>query len=163
VPEQPQIERRAAQPYVAIAVDVTMQALPDAVDRGFPELFQWLAAHSIEPAGPPFIRYLRIDMEGELTIELAAPLEVQPPGDEHVTVGVLPAGRYVTLLHVGPYDGLIAANAALQHWARERDITWQMDGDSTWRGRVERYLTDPSQQPDPSSWQTELAYLTTDG
>jgi effector-binding domain-containing protein len=72
---------------------------------------------------------------------------------------VLPAGDYVTLLHVGPYDGLVQANAALQQWASQRHVRWAMDGE-TWLGRIERYLTDPSQEPDPSKLETELAYLT---
>jgi effector-binding domain-containing protein len=156
--EQPRIEHRAAQPYVAIPFRVSMQGLPGAVDEGFPELFGWLAAHSLSPAGAPFIRYLEVDMGAELTIEVAVPVDADPPADARVRADVLPAGRYVTLLHVGPYDGLLEANATLQRWAQEHGVSWQMD-DGRWRGRVEHYLTDPAQEPDPSRWRTELAYL----
>lgn len=155
----PQIEHRDAQPYAGIPVNVSMQGLAGAVDHAFPELFGWLAERSLTPAGAPFIRYLKVDMGSELEIELGVPVATEPTGDERVRAGVLPAGRYITLLHVGPYDGLVQANAALQQWAQERGISWQMDDDSRWRGRVERYLTDPAQQPDPSEWETELAYL----
>ena len=31
-----------------------------------------------------------------------------------------------------------------------------------WRGRIEWYLIDPTDEPDASLWQTELAYLLTD-
>lgn len=157
--QQPQIEHRDAQPYAGIPVNVSMQGLAGAVDHAFPELFGWLAERSLTPAGAPFIRYLKVDMGSELEIELGVPVAAEPTGDERVRAGVLPAGRYITLLHVGPYDGLVQANAALQQWAQERGISWQMDDDSRWRGRVERYLTDPAQQPDPSEWETELAYL----
>src|SRR5262249_57870495 len=71
---QPQIQNRAAQEYAAIPVRVTMDALPAAVDEGFPELFRWLGEHAVTPAGPPFIRYLVIDMAGGLQIELAGPV-----------------------------------------------------------------------------------------
>jgi hypothetical protein len=30
---------------------------------------------------------------------------------------------------------------------------------AAWRGRAEHYLTDPSQEPDPAKWETEVAYL----
>src|SRR3954471_20575207 len=103
--QQPQIEHRDAQPYAAIPVNVTMERLAGAVDHGFPELFGWLAEHSLTPAGAPFIRYLKVDMGAELEIELAVPVAAEPTGDERVRGGVLPAGRYITLLHVGPYDG----------------------------------------------------------
>ena len=157
--EEPHIEHRAPQPYVAIPFRVSMQQLAGAVDQGFPELFGWLASHALTPAGPPFIRYLEVSMDAELSIEVAVPVSTGPPAEGNIRAGVLPAGRYVTLLHVGPYDGLVEANATLQRWAQERNISWQMDSGSTWRGRVERYLTDPSQDRDPSTWQTEVAYL----
>ncbi|HEY3774824.1 MAG TPA: GyrI-like domain-containing protein [Solirubrobacteraceae bacterium] len=159
---QPHIEDRSAEPYVAIPVTVTMQTLAGAIDRGYPELFGWLASHGLTPAGPPFIRYLRIDMDAELDIELAVPVAGGAPADDRVHQAELPAGRYVVLLHVGPYDGLIDANATVQDWAEEHNIRWRRDHGSAWGGRVERYLTDPSAEPDSSRWETELAYLIDD-
>lgn len=159
--EQVQIEQRSAQRYVAIPLTVTMRELAAAVDRGFPQLFAWLATRPLTPAGAPFIRYLQVDMDAGLVVELAVPVDAEVATDGSVHGGVLPAGRYVTLLHVGPYDGLVQANATLQRRAAEQGLRWAMDG-ATWRGRVERYLTDPSQQPDASQWQTEIAYLTDD-
>lgn len=158
---QPQITQRPAQSYVAIPVTVRMPNFAAAIDTGFPELFAWLAEHSLAPTGPPFIRYLRVDMDGELAVELAAPVDGATPADGRVRGGELPAGRYVTLLHTGPYDGLLQANAAVQQWANDRGLGWAMDG-STWRGRVEHYLTNPADQPDSSQWRTEVAYLLAD-
>jgi effector-binding domain-containing protein len=162
---EPQIEQRAEQPYAGIRMRVTMDGLPGAVDQGFPELFGWLAEHGVAPAGPPFIRYHVIDMERELEIELGVPADVAAEADGRVRPGVLPAGRYVVLRHTGPYDGLIASNAALQEWAAEHGVALDSldtpDG-SSWRGRVEHYLTNPAEEPDPSKWEVDVAYLTTD-
>ena len=114
------IELRAAQPYAGIGVRVSMDGLSGAVDEAFPELFGWLAAQDIPVAGPPFIRYLVIDMAAELQIELAVPVSVEISGSGRIQPGVLPAGRYVTLRHTGPYDGLVASNAALQQQPSRR-------------------------------------------
>jgi effector-binding domain-containing protein len=160
---EPQLEQRAAQCYAAILAHVTMDSFPQAIDTGYPELFGWLAARGLTPAGPPFIRYLVIDMAAELEIELAIPVAATVTGSGRVRPGVLPAGRYVTLRHVGPYDGLIASNAALQQWARDHSIaldSWDTDRGSGWRGRVEHYITDPSAEPDPATWEVDVAYLT---
>jgi effector-binding domain-containing protein len=159
VHEQPKIEYRAAQPYVAVAATISMEQLAGAIARGFAEVFGWLDTEAMTPAGPPFIRYLQVDMPVELSIELAVPIGSVPPVDDRVRRGLLPDGHYAVLLHVGPYDGLVGANAALQQWARDRGIDWAMNTDGAWGGRVERYLTDPAQEPDPSQWQTEVAYL----
>jgi effector-binding domain-containing protein len=159
--QQPQIEQRAAQPYLAVAATVRMADFPAAIDQGFATLFPWLAGHALAPSGPPFIRYLRVEMDGELAVELAAPVGAATPGDDGVLGDVLPAGRYVTLMHIGPYDRLVQANADVQAWASERGLRFAMDG-PIWRGRVERYLTDPRAEPDSSRWQTEVAYLLDD-
>jgi effector-binding domain-containing protein len=159
---QPQIQQRAAQDYAAIPVRVTMDSLPAAVDEGFPELFGWLEQHAVAPAGPPFIRYLVVDMAGELQIELGVPVGAKVGAGGRVRPGVLPGGRYVVLRHVGPYDGLAASNAALQRWAQQHGVgldSRDTAGGTAWRGRLEHYLTDPSAEPDPAKWETDVAYL----
>ena len=159
---QVRVELRAAQPYAGIAMRVTMDGLSGAVDEAFPELFGWLAAHDVPAAGAPFIRYLVIDMAAELQIELAVPIGAEISGAERVQPGVLPAGRYVSLRHTGPYDGLIASNAALQQWAQQQALvfdSWDTPGGSVWRGRAEHYLTNPAAEPDPAKWEVDVAYL----
>jgi effector-binding domain-containing protein len=164
---QPQVEERAPQPYVAIPLSVSMKdGFGEEVASGFAELFEWLKQQGVDPAGAPFIRFLVIDMEGDLEIELAVPVAEGVPGDVSVRADVLPGGRYATLLHVGPYDGLVATNAALQDWAERQGIvfdSWDTDEGSAWRGRVEHYLTDDSTEADPSKREVEVAYLTAEG
>jgi len=113
---QPQIQTRGAQHYAAIPMAVTMDTISGAVDEAFPALFGWLAGDGIAPSGPPFIRYLVIDMASELEIELGVPVGAPVTGSGRVQPGTLPEGRYAVLRHTGPYDGLIASNAALQQW-----------------------------------------------
>lgn len=159
----PEITERAAQPYVAIRAQVTMQGLGDLADR-LGSVFGWLAARGLEPAGAPFFRYNVIDMEREL-VEAGVPVEAGADGDDQVLSGVLPGGRYATLTHVGPYDGLAAATADLLHWAGEHGIRWDMaagDDGERWGARLEIYLTDPGSQPDPSTWATQLAFRLAD-
>jgi effector-binding domain-containing protein len=160
---EPQITQRPPLPYAGLPATATMTNFASVIDAGFPEVFGWLGEHGIEPAGPPFIRYNVIDMDGDLEVELAVPVagEAAAGGQEgRVRAGVLPGGRYVTLLHAGHYDGLIGANAALQQWAADQGVALESSPDQRrWRGRVEHYNTDPSAEPDPAKWQTEVAYL----
>ena len=77
--------------------------MPAAVDPAFPELFGWLRRHGVTPAGPPFIRTHEVDAYGEpLELEVAVPVAGEVPADERVRHDALPAGRYLTKLHVGP-------------------------------------------------------------
>lgn len=160
--EQPQIQHRDEQPYAAIRERVPMAGIGPAIDRDLPEVFGWLAARGLAPAGAPLIRFLVIDMERELEIDIAVPVTDPVPADARIRPGSMPAGEYVVLRHVGHFDGLIASNAELQDWAEQQGIAFDSrdtPAGSAWGGRAEHYLTDPSAEPDPAKWQTDIAYL----
>ena len=163
---EPHIQVRAAQHYAAIAATVAMDGISAVVDDAFPELFGWLAGQGIAPAGPPLIRYLVIDMAGELQLELGVPVAAPVTASGRVQPGVMPEGRYAVLRHTGPYDGLMASNAALLQWARDNGVefdTRDTPQGTAWRGRAEHYLTDPAQEPDPAKLETDVAFLICEG
>lgn len=161
----PRIVERAEQPYVAIISNVTMPEIGRTARTLLPEVFGWLRLHGIAPGGAPFFRYNVIDMDRQLEIEFGVPTDGIIPTDERVRPGSLPAGRYASLVHRGPYDGLYEANAVLIGWAKERGI--RFDVQKTAAGdkfgcRLEIYLTDPQREPDPANWETEVAIRVAD-
>jgi effector-binding domain-containing protein len=164
MPMAPRIVERADQPYVAVGGLVTMQTIGEIADR-LPEVLGWLGARGIEPAGAPFLRYNRIDMERQLEVEAGVPVAAAAPSDGEVLAGVLPAGRYATVTHVGHPDGLVAATAALLDWAAEQGLAWDVTGTpegQRWGCRLEVYKTDPAEQPEMAKWETELLFRLAD-
>ena len=63
---------RAPQPYVSVPRTVTMATISCAADD-IPGLFDWLAEHGTEPAGPPFLRYNVIDMDARAAARSRCP------------------------------------------------------------------------------------------
>jgi effector-binding domain-containing protein len=160
----PEIVTRAEQPYVAIRARVTMAELGGVADR-LPEVFGWLGARGLAPAGPPFFKYNVIDMARELEVEAGVPVAAAVDGDDQVVSGVLPAGRYATLIHQGCPSELVEATKTLLDWAAGQGLSWDASPDGRgerWGARLENYLTDPSQEPDMSKWLTELAFRLAD-
>ena len=160
--DEPNLENRPAQSYAAISLHAPIpfgHLLPALWD----ELLDWLAGQGLAPAGAPFIRYLETDMTRPLCMEIGWPTPTLLAGSERVLTGWIPAGQYATLLYTGPYDNLVEVTAAFLAWAKTNHITWQTSeatGVERWAGRFEHYLTDPGQEPNPTKWQTELAFLT---
>lgn len=160
---EPKIVQRPEQSYAAIRAAVPMpfgKYLPPMWD----EVDHWLKDKGISSSGPAIIRYLTTDMSQKLDIEVGFAIDKALPGDEHIIVDVLPAGQYATLLYTGPYEGrgIFEATVALVDWAAENNITWdtsEQNGGEWWNGRVEWYLTNPENEPDPQKYQTELAFL----
>jgi len=157
---KPKLVHRKEQHYAAIRRQLGMREISKVLPPLMNDVFTWLGKKGVKPAGVPFWRYLLVDMPGKVEIDVAVPVARAVRGDKEVTVGVLPAGRYATVLHVGHPDGLQQTTATLLAWAEENGIQWQMDGER-WAGRVEWYLTNPKTEPDMGKWQTELAFLTT--
>jgi effector-binding domain-containing protein len=160
----PEIVTRAEQPYVAIRAHVTMAELGGLGAR-LGEVFGWLDARGLAPAGAPFFRYNVIDMERELEVDAGVPVAAAVDGDGQVVADVLPAGRYATVTHVGHPSELLGVTKALLDWAAEQGLRWDVspgDRGERWSGRLEIYLTDPSQEPDMSKWQTQLAFRLAD-
>ena len=157
VGESPTIETRIDQPYAAIPVSVRMEELGTVVPPLTGQVFGWLAGRGISPAGPPFWRYVVVDMKAELKLETGVPVASHVEGDDQVRTGLLPAGRYATVVHTGHPDTLVSATRDLLDWAAERGFDWDADG-NTWGCRLEEYLSDPDEVPDMNEWQTRLAF-----
>jgi effector-binding domain-containing protein len=128
------------------------------VDAAFNELFAWLTEHGIEATGPEFILFRELDSDGKpLEVEVSVPVDANSEGDARVTAAELPAGRYVTYVHRGPYHpetgpDLMDSLAELNDWAARNGIQR-----STWF--LENYLIGPETDPDETNWLTEFAYL----
>jgi effector-binding domain-containing protein len=153
---EPEIQQRPARPYLGIAGQIT-DGVPAFVDRAFPELFGWLRAHAVEPAGPPFLRYDEVDSDGQpIELEVGVPVSDGVEGDERVRHNALPAGRYLTYLHVGPYRSETLPDLAA---ARERLLTWAEGHELEPLSYIEHFRIGPVEEPDFTKWETEFAYL----
>ncbi|CAM5253736.1 DNA gyrase inhibitor [Streptomyces spiroverticillatus] len=162
---EPEITEYGEQPYAGIRGRVRTDGFAAIADR-IPELIGWLAARGTEPLGGPFLRYNVIGADGELEVEAGVPVAVAPEPEGDVRAGVLPAGRYATLTHVGHPDELVGVTQELIAWAGTQGLEWDMtraaDGEH-WVGRTETFLTDPRVEPDPNKWETRLAIRLADG
>jgi effector-binding domain-containing protein len=148
-------------PYVGKEFTLTMDQLSEAASA-YGQIYAWLVQQKIEPSGSPFYRYKEFHSDGRITLEAGVPAEVEGTGDSGFTTGVLPEGRYLSILHTGDYSGLQPVTSFLMRWAEVRGMKFQADeegGVSRWAGRLEWYLVDPKCEPDPAEWQTRVSIL----
>ena len=156
---EPKIDERAEQAYMGIRTVTPWQQLPTVIPRFIGEVFDFLGQQGIDPRGAPFVRYHAIDRE-ELDIEVGVPIAQSASGDARVQAGSLPAGRYASLIHTGPYDQLVQANAALLDWIASTGA--KIDQRPTPRGdafgsRYESYLSEPAEKPERTEVAIRLA------
>jgi RNA polymerase sigma-70 factor (ECF subfamily) len=163
-PESPSVVERAERPFVGTTRTLTMKTIKEAADQ-IPRLTGWLGERGLVPSGPPFVRFLVIDMAADMVLQTGVPVSGPVEVDGDLESGTLPAGRYVTAVHLGHYDGLYQATGDLLRWAGERGLRFDKHDSGAgeaWGSRLEWYETDPSTQPDPATWVTRMEFRLAD-
>lgn len=157
---EPKIEHRSPQPYVAIVKKVDMQNIPTELPQLIPEVFSWLQQHSIEPDGPPFFHYRRMEnsvIESEVGVPVKKPVE----GDDKVKAGTLNEGDYATITYYGPYLNLRSVHQNLEKWIDKNGYKHKVETDNNGvqRGsRIESYPS-PVSETNPEKLRTDIAVL----
>ena len=150
----PRPEMRSQTHYVAIATKVQQRDIGAQLPKLLPEVFGWLGAHGVAPAGPPFFRYTRMDASG-LEVEVGVPVAAATAGSGRVRPGSLPAGRYLMLTYLGDFSGVHQANVDIHDWARKQGLAFTpLDAGGA---HVEFYVTDPQTEPDVAKWVTQVS------
>jgi effector-binding domain-containing protein len=154
---KPKIDERPEQPYMGIRTQTPFKGMFSVADKLLKELNAWMKKQSIEQAGPSFLRYHIINMDGEMDIEVGIPVTEALAGDGRVCPGVLPAGRYASLIFIGNgYTG----HSVLTRWGIENGLTWDCWDDpkgDAFQSRYEAFLTDPKIEPLKTRWEVEVA------
>jgi effector-binding domain-containing protein len=152
------------QPFVGVTKTVTMSTMNEIADE-IGGLVGWVLEHGHAPAGAPFLRYLVIDMAGDMVVQAGVPVAGQVETDGGLEVGTLPAGRYATTRHVGHPDGLYAATVGLLTWAGQEGLRFDKhpsEQGEVWANRVEWFESNPVEQPDMDQWVTRLTFKLAD-
>jgi effector-binding domain-containing protein len=160
--DEPIVEIRPEQPYVAIAFQAALPEVKDVRELG-DEIYSWLAERKLEPKGALFCRHWVIDEErNAFHVEVGIPVERVVAGDERVIAGFVPGGSYVAALHRGHPDHLAKSSNELEIWAKkeELELAKRWEGEvEIWDGRFAWYLADPELEPDPTDWKIKISYL----
>lgn len=148
-----ELTENGARDTAVVRSSVPISAIPSLFGRALPAVSRVLAAQHVQPVGPPFAKYLGPPGD-TVDLEIGFPVSrpVNPAGD--VIASTLPAAPAVHGTHVGPYEDLHRTYDEMFAWMKKQDlepdtVMWEV------------YLSDPSAEPDPAAWRTEVWCLVT--
>ena len=146
------ITANTLQPQATASIRVTVPAAEIGPTMGqiIGEVMAYLNRLGIHPAGPPFARYYETGPV-HVTMEVGFPVAKAVAPSGRVTAGELPGGEVAVTWHIGPYEKLGQAYAALGSWVKEHR---RESSGPAW----EIYWSDPGAVPDPSEWRTEVIW-----
>jgi effector-binding domain-containing protein len=137
-----------AQHTAALRLNAPMDEIGESMGQAFPRIYQAVTEAGVTPTGTPLARYFSFGgpiIDFECAIPVAEPFA----GSDEVRAGTVGGGEAVVGTHVGPYDTIGQTWEALMAWLTEQGREPAGPG---W----ESYLTDPSAEPDPAKWVTEV-------
>lgn len=120
----------------------------------FPQIFGYCMQNNCAMAGHPMARYVDFG-QAMVTVDCIIPLQEAAEGNGEIMAGELQSGTVAFTTHSGPYEELGETYTAIEKWIQEQGM--KVSG-PPW----EWYITDPSSEPDPKKWQTEVYYPVTD-
>jgi effector-binding domain-containing protein len=141
-------EARNAQVTAVARATLTVAELPPWLGKAYAAVAELLTAQRAGPAGPPFARFHMLG-GGRLEVEAGFPATRPIEGNGDVQPSELPGGQVAVTMHIGPYEQMEPGYAALASWVGEHG--GKLAGDA-W----EVYFSDPSTEPDPATWRTEI-------
>jgi effector-binding domain-containing protein len=141
-------ETRTAQVTAVGKAALTVAEVGPWLRKTYGAVAALLADQQAGPAGPPFARFHMLG-QGRFEVEAGFPASRQIEGDGDIQPSELPGGQAAVTVHTGPYDEMEPAYQALASWVSERG--GQAAGDA-W----EVFFSDPSSEPDPGTWRTEI-------
>lgn len=136
------LRHRDALMVISKRVAVTLQQLPTTLGPALSDVYSHVSRHGVAPQGPPFVIYHDTPSpDRPFDIEICAPVvhAIDPPAGWKMQE--LPAGSFVSLVHVGPYDTLGDAYDTLRQWIPDHDLAFA-------GAPREVYLSEPSTPPD---------------
>ena len=140
------------QPVLVVRKRVRRADIAKTLAEQLGRIFQHAQSSGAAIAGQPFTRYLEWG-PGMLTLEVGLPVS-QACKDTSSREGdirpdTLPGGPVAATTHIGTYDKLNDAHAAVQVWMEENGLR---SVGAPW----EVYVSDPAEVPDPARWRTDI-------
>jgi len=132
-----EIKERAAQPTLFMRDTCAVQDLPTFFGKTYGAVIQYLTSLGVQPCGAAYCIYFNMDMQA-LDIQAGFPVAHPVPGQGELEAGEIPAGRFATGMHIGPYDQMAPFYDALNAWvtAQGEEVTgiayeWYYSGPET--------------------------------
>jgi len=156
---KPIIDERPERHTAGIRIKAPIRDFKKVIPRTLTEVLAWATEHRVGTGEPPFMRLYVIDMEGDMDMELGIRVAEPIESNGRIVPGLLPAGRYASLIYTGRDRGY-AGNGALINWGQKQGLkwdSWETPMGEAFACRYEAFLTDPAEEPDHKKWQTEVA------
>lgn len=114
-----EVNEQPAQPVPSMRKKTSMANLPQELGQAYGAIIHYLDESGEKPSGIAFAAYFNMDMENlDVEMGFTVPRPLEGKGD--IKAGEIPAGRQVSSMHKGPYQGMEPVYEAVTKWIQEK-------------------------------------------
>ncbi len=137
--------------FLSIRDTVNQMEMNNVHGKMFAQINQYMNENEIEVADVPVVIY-HFWSDSIIDIEAGIPvLDSIEVNHSLIKLNKLAKGNVVTAVHYGPYERLVETYNGINEWMRKNEVV--VIG-PPW----EKYITDPSTEPNPEKWQTAIYF-----
>lgn len=144
-------ETMPSMTYLYVTDTVPSSEISKSLGENYGAIMTFIKEKEIQIMGAPFAIYLAYDPDGNTAMQPAIPVAEGSKGNDMIMVNTTQPQLVLSVNFYGPYDNSGIAHDAIYAFAEQNG--YEMAG-SPW----ESYITDPSEEKDPSKWLTKVSY-----
>jgi len=99
------LNEQPAQPVLSMRTITSVGNLPQELGKAYGAIIEYLNEIGEKPLDAAFAAYYNMDMEN-LDVEMGFPVSKPVAGKGGIKAGEIPAGKQVSYLYKGPYNGM---------------------------------------------------------
>jgi len=145
-----EVKEQKVQHSLSIRKTTSVENLAEVLGESYMKIMQYMGEIGECPTGAPYTAYFNMDMQN-LEVEIGFPVATKLPEKDDIKPSEVPAGKYASCIHTGPYSEIEPAYNTLTKWVD--DNGYKPSGIA-----YEFYLNDPGDTP-PDKLQTQILFL----
>ncbi|MCD6366970.1 MAG: GyrI-like domain-containing protein [Bacteroidales bacterium] len=157
--EMPQMEKQVnfeeitveAKPALSVEINTDMSHISEEMSKAYGQIMEYIKTNGLEVVGAPFSFYQKWNPPTEVVFVAGVPVNKTAKGNDVIKPYETPSGKMLKVVHFGAYDQTAYIYNGYDEYAAKNGL-------ETRGGPWEEYITDPTQEPDTTKWQTNIYF-----
>jgi len=144
------VEKLSEISYIGIRTTSNNKEIGITMGRLYTRMMSYIQENSIETTGPPIAVYYSFT-DSTMDYEAGIPVTLVKDIPEPMKIKTIEAGQFIIGDHIGPYEGMQETYNAMMNYQQIKKIDVEFKS-------IEKYITDPEEEDNPSKWLTRILF-----
>jgi len=116
-----EILEKPEQPILSIRIRTSVSDLPKHIGAGYGKMEEYIKKEGKFLSGIPFVAFHSFDDMTDMDVEIGFPIAAPLSGADEIKAGVIPAGKVVSCMYLGPYSQMESLYNEIMDWLQKNN------------------------------------------